>query len=90
MQGWAARRTERARGPIWIALAALIGLAAARLPVTASGGGLALAVLAAAALIEPVLALVLMLAVAPLKTLIETEAGLALPADVTITLTKTE
>ncbi|NLX11603.1 MAG: O-antigen ligase family protein [Chloroflexi bacterium] len=82
MQGWAARRTERARGPIWIALAALIGLAAARLPVTASGGGLALAVLAAAALIEPVLALVLMLAVAPLKTLIETEAGLALPADV--------
>lgn len=66
----------------WLVLALLAGLLAARLPVTVGGGLLALALLAALVLVEPALGIVLMLALAPLKTLIETEAPVTLPLDV--------
>lgn len=63
-------------------LAAITGLAAALLPLPVFavllGGGL----LGMVILIEPVLALVVTLSIAPLKTLIETEAPLQLPLDV--------
>jgi putative inorganic carbon (HCO3(-)) transporter len=62
-------------------LALLLGVLAARAPVMLSGG-LALAALLVVTLVEPALALVLMLSVAPLKTLIATEAPVAFPVDV--------
>ncbi len=76
-----ARPRSDGRAWLWALLALLIGLAAgaAPLPLVLFGlGGAAFAVLT---LVEPSLALVAMLAVAPLKTLIATEAPLALPAD---------
>ncbi|MBN1679048.1 MAG: O-antigen ligase family protein [Anaerolineae bacterium] len=66
----------------WGALAVLLGIVIAQAPVFLVGGGLALAALGLVILIEPVLGLVLMLSVAPLKTLIATEASLPLPVDV--------
>jgi putative inorganic carbon (HCO3(-)) transporter len=66
----------------WMGLALLLGILAARAPVMLTGGGLALAALLLVALIEPALALVLMLSVAPLKTLIATESPIAFPVDV--------
>ncbi|MBI5959775.1 MAG: O-antigen ligase family protein [Chloroflexi bacterium] len=59
----------------------MAGILAARLPVPLSGGMLMLTVLGAAILVEPVLGIILMLGVAPLKTLIDTEAPFALPID---------
>jgi len=67
---------------MWASLAIASGLLAAWLPLTAAGGILGLAVLLAIVLVEPALALILMLCVAPLKTLIATETALALPADI--------
>jgi O-antigen ligase len=66
----------------WGAVAVLLGLLAARLPITVAGGGFVLAALVLAVLVEPTLGLVLMLCVAPLKTLIETEAPSSVPLDV--------
>jgi putative inorganic carbon (HCO3(-)) transporter len=66
----------------WIGLALLLAILAARAPVMMTGGGLALAALLLATLVEPALALVLMLSVAPMKTLIATESPLAFPVDV--------
>jgi putative inorganic carbon (HCO3(-)) transporter len=66
----------------WAGLALLLGMLAARAPVLLTGGELALAALLLATLIEPALALVLMLSVAPLKTLIATESPIAFPVDV--------
>lgn len=71
----------RLRSP-WAGLALVSGLLATWLPVTAAGGILGLAVLLAILLVEPALALILMLGVAPLKTLITTETSVALPADI--------
>ena len=66
----------------WAGLAVLLGILAARLPVLAAGGGVVMTALLLASVVEPALGLVLMLSVAPLKTLIATEAPLALPLDV--------
>jgi putative inorganic carbon (HCO3(-)) transporter len=66
----------------WGAVAVLLGVVAAHLPVTIAGGGFVLTALVLAVLVEPALGLVLMLCVAPLKTLIETEAPFAFPLDV--------
>jgi putative inorganic carbon (HCO3(-)) transporter len=70
------------RSAVWMGLALLLGILAARAPVMLTGGGLALAALLVVTLVEPALALVLMLSVAPLKTLIATEAPFAFPVDV--------
>ncbi len=66
----------------WAGLAVLAGLWVARVPVLVAGGGLVLAALGLLVIVEPALALVLMLGVAPLKTLFATEAPVALPADI--------
>jgi len=75
-----ARLSTRSLG--WSALALLLGAGAALLPVEISGGLLLLAGLALAIVIEPALSLVVMLCVAPLKVLVETEAPIALPGDI--------
>jgi O-antigen ligase len=70
------------RAALWVGAAIVAGLLAAQLPLAlalALIGGLALG---AALVIEPALGVVLMLALAPLKTLIATEAPLPLPLDV--------
>ena len=76
-----ARPRFEGRAWAWALSATLIGLAvgAAPLPLVLFGLGAAAFVLLT--LIEPALAVVAMLAVAPLKTLIATEAPFALPAD---------
>jgi putative inorganic carbon (HCO3(-)) transporter len=66
----------------WAALALAAGIVIALAPIKVGGGLVALGALLLIVIIEPVLGLVLMLAVAPLKTLIATEAPLALPLDV--------
>jgi putative inorganic carbon (HCO3(-)) transporter len=70
------------RSAVWMGLALLLGILAARAPIMLIGGGLALAALLVVTLVEPALTLVLMLSVAPLKTLIATEAPFAFPVDV--------
>ena len=72
----------RAHRVAWGGVAVLLGILVARLPVMVAGGGVVVTALLVAILIEPALALLLMLCVAPLKTLIATEAPLALPVDV--------
>ena len=67
---------------VWVGLALAAGVLAGRLPVMASGGALGAAVIIVAVLLEPALGLVLMLSLAPLKTLIATEAPLSLPIDI--------
>lgn len=69
------------RSLAWGALALLAGACAALLPIEVAGGLVVVAGLALAILIEPALALVVMVCVAPLKVLIETEAPVALPGD---------
>ncbi|MBP8973954.1 MAG: O-antigen ligase family protein [Anaerolineae bacterium] len=67
---------------LWVGAAILAGLVAAQLPLAialALIGGLAVGTVL---LIEPSLSVILMLAVAPLKTLIATESPLPLPLDV--------
>ncbi|MEW6580449.1 MAG: O-antigen ligase family protein [Chloroflexota bacterium] len=77
------RRFSAGRGAaLWVGAAILAGVLAAQLPLAvalALLGGLAVG---AVLLIEPALSVVLMLAVAPLKTLIATEAPLPLSLDV--------
>lgn len=70
------------RSAVWMGLALLLGILVARAPVMLIGGGLALVALVLITLVEPVLALVLMLSLAPLKTLIATESPVAFPVDV--------
>lgn len=82
MVGAAATAHLSARGLGWSALGLLLGAGAALLPVEVSGGLLLLAGLALAIMIEPALSLVVMLCVAPLKVLVETEAPIALPGDI--------
>ncbi|MCZ2096805.1 MAG: O-antigen ligase family protein [Anaerolineae bacterium] len=82
MVGGAAAARLSARGLGWGALALLLGAGAALLPVEVSGALLVLGGLALAIVIEPVLSLVVMLCVAPLKVLVETEAPIALPGDI--------
>lgn len=69
-------------GPVWLMLAAAGGVLAAVAPLPLvllvfGGAGLLLVTM-----VEPVLALLIMLILAPLKTLIATESSVALPADV--------
>jgi putative inorganic carbon (hco3(-)) transporter len=67
---------------LWITVAVLLGMAAAILPIPIFVillGGLGAAVLF---YLEPALALIFALCVAPLKTLIETEASIPLPLDI--------
>jgi O-antigen ligase len=70
---------DRAADWQWGALAALAGLLIAVLPPATSALLIGLVLIGLLMLIEPALALVVMLCVAPLKTLIETEGGLTLP-----------
>lgn len=73
---------RRVRPVAWGGAALILGAAAGLLPVPASAGLVVALVLALAVLVEPSLGLVVMLCVAPLKVLVETEAPLALPGDV--------
>lgn len=66
----------------WITIAVIIGLSIAILPLQLSIVLVGIVGLIALVLIEPIIAFVAMLAVAPLKTLIETEASLSLPVDI--------
>jgi putative inorganic carbon (HCO3(-)) transporter len=70
------------RTAAWVGLALLLGLLAARAPVVLSSGGMVLLALLVVTLAEPALALVLMLCLAPMKTLISTEAPVVFPVDV--------
>ena len=67
---------------VWVGVAIGCGAMAALLPLKVAGGVLALAAFGMVFLVEPALALVVMLVVAPLKTLMATEGALPLPADV--------
>lgn len=78
----AAHRTPAISPAVWGVLAILVGVAAARAPFSMLAGLLGAVTLAFVVLIEPVLGLILMLAVAPLKTLIATESPLPLPLDI--------
>lgn len=75
-------RVHLLRGAAWIGLALLLGVLAARAPIMLVGGGLVLAALLIVTLVEPSLALVVMLCLAPLKTLIATESPVQFPLDV--------
>lgn len=70
------------RSLAWGALAVAAGVCAAALPLEIAIALFAAAGLALALLIEPALGLVVMVFVAPLKVLIETEAPSALPGDI--------
>lgn len=65
----------------WAVAAAFIGLLAALSPISALAV-VAICGFAALVLIEPTIAIIIMLTTAPLKTLIETEAALNLPLDI--------
>ncbi len=67
---------------VWAGVAIACGALVALLPVKMAGAVLVLAAFGIVFLVEPALALVLMLVVAPLKTLMATEGALPLPADV--------
>ncbi|WP_119072494.1 O-antigen ligase family protein [Aggregatilinea lenta] len=77
----AARHGFDARKAAWLALALLVGLAAGTLPLPLVVAVLGAAAVGVALAVEPVLALALMLGIAPLKTLIQTESPLSLPVD---------
>ncbi len=66
----------------WAGLAIAAGLLVAWLPLVPLSGGLGLVALGLVVLVEPALALVLMLFIAPLKTLIATESPVTFPLDV--------
>lgn len=66
----------------WLILTLATGLIIASLPLTVSILLITTAIFITLMLIEPVLALVVMLSLAPLKTLIETESTLTLPLDI--------
>ncbi len=65
----------------WGLLAGLVGLVIATSPLSMSIVALGIVTAGLLVLIEPALAIVIMLAAAPLKTLIDTELALALPID---------
>ncbi|MBN2303018.1 MAG: O-antigen ligase family protein [Anaerolineae bacterium] len=67
---------------LWGGLAVLVGILVAWLPVIPLGGLLVLVGLGVAVLVEPAVGVMLMLAIAPLKTLIATEAPFTLPVDI--------
>lgn len=76
-------RTRAGAAPIgWLVLAIALGLFVALAPVMVAGGVLALVGFGLMILVEPALGLIVMLCIAPLKTLIATEAPLPLPVDV--------
>ncbi len=66
----------------WLAAALTVGVLVALLPLPVSGLLLAGGLVAVTLFLEPALAVIAMLAVAPLKALIETEASTGLPFDV--------
>ncbi len=66
----------------WILIAAFSGLLVATIPFSTSAVLFGMVLVSIAVLMEPALALVLMLTLAPLKTLIETETAVALPFDI--------
>ncbi|HLA45298.1 MAG TPA: hypothetical protein VJZ27_17755, partial [Aggregatilineales bacterium] len=68
------------RGSLWTGLAIVAGIAAS-LPFPMSIVIPGVVFMAVVFYLEPMLSLVFMLAVAPLKTLIETEASFPLPLD---------
>lgn len=78
----AARAGAWRRAVLWCGAALTAGVLAGSLPVTVSGGALVVALIAVALVLEPALGLVLMLSLAPLKTLIATEATVAFPVDI--------
>src|SRR5512145_2426048 len=67
---------------IWASLAVMLGLISAIFPPAVAGGFVILAALALAVLVEPALGILLMLSLAPLKTLIATESPIQLPVDI--------
>ena len=78
----AARTGVWRRAAIWGGAALAAGGLAGRLPVVTSAGAFGAAVVVAVVVLEPALGLVLMLGLAPLKTLIATEAHFSLPVDI--------
>lgn len=66
----------------WVVIASIGGLWIALLPPLVAVGLMGIAIIGACVLIEPALALIMMLAVAPLKALIATEAVFPLPIDI--------
>lgn len=73
--------SDRLPAWVWLTAAVISGLLIAALPLAATLSLIGMAFLFIVLFIEPALALVVMVCVAPLKTLIETEAGFNLPAD---------
>ncbi len=67
---------------IWMGAAILLGVLIARLPVPIGGAAVVGSALLIVVLVEPSLGLILMLGVAPLKTLIATEAPGIMPVDI--------
>jgi len=70
------------RPVLWLMLALLLGVAVSSGPLVEVGGTLGFVAVCLLVLVEPTLAIVLMLGLAPLKTLIATEAPLPLPVDI--------
>ena len=77
-----ARRTLRWYEAAWAVLAALLGVVVAFQPPTLTGAGIAAAALIVCTLISPFAALILLVVIAPLRTLIATEAPFQLPLDI--------
>ncbi|MEO8397889.1 MAG: O-antigen ligase family protein [Chloroflexota bacterium] len=75
-------RTLNPRTPIWFVLAAGVGLLAATQPPAITFAAIALAAFALLGMITPLSALAVLLILAPMRTLIETEAPRALPLDI--------
>ncbi|MBN1563183.1 MAG: O-antigen ligase family protein [Anaerolineae bacterium] len=73
---------SNSRPLVWIGLAVGCGFLVAWLPVMASAGLIGGVALLLVVVLEPPLAVLLMLSLAPLKTLIATEAPLPLPLDI--------
>ena len=84
MNGTKARLQRATVGPglLWGAVAVAAGAIAAQLPLAMSGLFLAGGVAGVGLLVEPALAIMVMVAVAPLKALISTEVSAAFPLDV--------
>ncbi len=70
------------RTPLWLLLALALGLLAGTQPAAVTFAALALIAFALAGVITPLSALAVLLVLAPLRTLMETEAPGALPLDV--------
>lgn len=70
------------KATLWVGAAIVTGALMAQLPLPLAVALLGALVIGAALLVEPSLSVILMLAIAPLKTLIATESPLPLPLDV--------